>query len=214
MGRQCKYFVSDGRPVKQYCEETPGAINVNTIKNRINLGWDVDKAVSEPVNSNKNLVYGVPFKKYCREHGLNYPRLYMRWRGLTKTNKVCKKDVTIEQFLEDYLKGVEYEFDTTDYYGKSYCTSRGLKWTSTYNNWVQYHTDKYTFKEYVDHVIARRTIKDLEHMCVKDYCEMKGYNILKIRNRYSLYKRNGGSLCLKDFVRQWEKDNGYGRKTT
>ena len=216
MGRNPKYFVSDGRTIKQYCEETPGAPNLDTVKTRIRCKhWSPDKAVSEPVVKGRNFVHGVPFRQFCIQHGLNYPNLYMKWLRLTKYNKVHKKNgLTIEQFADDILKGVEYEFDTTDYYGRSYCRSRGLNYESMYQNWNHYHSDKCTFKEYVDLKIAQKTIKDLDHMYVSDYCKMKGYNLGSIRNKYAWYKRNGGGKCLKDFVRQWEKDNGKGGETT
>lgn len=213
MGRPFKYFVKDGRTVQQYCKETPDAPPINTVLNRIHqCGWSLDKAVTEPVPK-KNLVYGIPLKKYCREHGLNYPQIYMTWRGLTQTNKVRRKDVTLEQFIEDYLKGVKYDIDNSTYFYKGYCESKGLNYASTYGYWRAYKSDEYTFRQYVDYKAAKKTATDLELMSVKDYCEMKGYDTAKIRNRYSLFKRHGGRLSLKDFVRQWEKDNGYGRKT-
>ena len=203
-----KHYLKDGRTVRQYCREVKDRPPIGTIMNRIvSLNWTPDEAVSVPSNSYLRLVHGMSFRKYCETHGLNYLCTYAAWKRLTKLNKIFRKEgITAEQFVDNLLNDVKYEWDLTDIFGTHYCKSKGANYQSLYVYWSNFKRDQMTFREYVDHSIRRRTATTIHDMPMKRYCETKGYNYPRM---YSRYKRSKGFKSFREYMIQWEKDNGY-----
>lgn len=209
-----KHYLKDGRTISQFCKEVQGSPPYNTIQYRINtLGWDVDRAVSTPSIRKELDINGKTLRKYCKEHGLKYETVHARWRRLKFHNKFCKKeDITLEQFIKDYVQGVKYEWDWSKYFtNKTYCLSKGLNYRGLYLYWSVYKRDVMTFKEYVDYRYKVKNADTIEDMQPKRYCNKKGYSYYKL---YSRYRRSRGFKDFKEYLIQWEKDNGYSSEIT
>lgn len=207
------YYLKDGRSIRQYCKDVKDRPPLGTIMHRIiSLGWDPDRAVSVPSNSYLRLVHGMSFKKYCETHGLNYIKTHTAWRRLVKHNKIFRKeDITAEQFIDNLLNGVKYEWDLSKVYDKYYCKSKGIKYEGIYTYWSDFKRDEMTFREYVEYSIRKRNASTVYDMPLKTYCDRKGYNYHML---YSRYRRAKRFKSFREYMIQLEKDNGDSCKTS
>ena len=64
-----------------------------------------------------------------------------------------------------------------------------------------------TFKEYVDYSVRKRNATTIHDMPMKTYCDQHGYSYHKLYSRYRRSMRKFKSF--REFMIQWEKDNGY-----
>lgn len=204
-----KYFLKDGRSVRQYCREVKDRPPLGTIMYRlVNLNWTPDDAVTVTSNSYLNLVHGMSFKKYCETHGLNYIDTHIAWKRLTKRNKRFRKEnITAEQFIDNLLNGVKYEWDLTEMFDNHYCRSKGLKYEGLYSYWSNFKRDQMSFREYVDYTLQKRNASTVYDMPLKTYCDQHGYSYHMLYSRYRRSMRKFKSF--REYLIQWEKDNGY-----
>lgn len=208
-----KYYLKDGRTVGQYCKEVDDRPPYSTIMYRLTvLGWNPDDAVSKPSIHNDVVVHGMSFKKYCEEHGLNYVSTHVAWKRLTQNNKRYRKeDITAEQFVDNLLNGVKYEWDLSKIFDNHYCESKGLNYRSLYTYWNNYKRYEMTFKEYVDYRYNTKGADLIDGLRPKKYCDDRGYSYHML---YSRYRRARGYKTFKDYLIKWEKENGYRCETS
>lgn len=190
-----KYFLKDGRSVRQYIRDEPNHIPLGTIMYRIlTKNMSPDDAISEPVRAfnTKLFVHGKSFRQYCKEHGLSYPNMHIKY-----TNRYY--DMTPEEFFEKELAGTLKKSRGM----KGYCESKGYNYWSLYSNWHIFHMDKCTFKQYV----AKWEAGEHKRFSCVEYCKQKGYTYTTLYNRYRRTKHP--CTTFKDFIIYWEKQNGY-----
>ena len=217
MGRRLKYFLKDGRSLRQYLKETPDAPPVGTVMYRIiTAGLTPDEAIVNDYKKQEiSYVKGMPFKTYCRLKGHDYGKVYASWKRLKSYNKFHRmEDLTLEQFFEDYENGVKYEVKRYVNPDKKLCVDNGINYNNLMTYWTIFKKDEYTFREYVEHAIKRRTVKTLEYMFASDYCNMMGYDVKKLRYKYYRVRDKLGYNNFKEFIADWEKENGKGCETT
>lgn len=154
-----KHLLKDGKNLLQYCREHNNNPSYFTAVGRIRAGMTPDQAVkcTGKKPSVPRIVHGKPFRVFCKEHGLSYTRLYSKWRNLTVYNKFHKIDISLEDFVDGWLRGERFEDHLRpEIYDRHYCISKGINYTSTYGYWITFKKSEYTFREYVDLKIKRQ----------------------------------------------------------
>lgn len=190
-----KYYLKDGRSMAQFCRDS--GIPYDTMVYRVTRGgMSVDEAATQPVKTLNNLtVHGKNMAQYCRENKLNYSYLH-------SLHRLVYPDMDIEEMVDKYVSGALKKKTLKDY-----CREHGLKYEKIYSIWYKRYIDDYTLKQYIDLVISGVTKTSLEFIPVSEYCRQHGYDYVKIHNLYA----RAGHRCntFKDFIKKWEKDNGY-----
>lgn len=161
-----KKYTYKGKSIYEYCREHN--LKASTIYRRLYAGKTLEEALTKPVQPghpphkvhNSRNINGMSAAEFSQSIGKCSSYLYQLHRQLTKTNKVClRPDLTIEQLAEEITKG-------------------------------------------------ERTKPDTSHYFMKTYCDSKGYNYKRLYGAYYRNYAGSGEMTFKDYIEQWEKDNG------
>ena len=155
---------------------------------------------------------GEPIYKYCARTGMKPTTVYKRIRSGMSIEEACTKEVRP-------FTPYEHKHNSCDINGMSAAEfSRSIGRCPSYLHQLHRQLTKtnkvclrpdLTIEQLAEEITkGKRAKPDASHYFMKTYCDSKGYNY---RRLYGAYYRNyaeSGEMTFKDYVNQWEKDNG------
>lgn len=176
------------------------------MRDRLKKGYTPDEIVKlapAQIKARKHFVHGQSLFKYCQEHGINYSKVIQRYLYRN-----------VQMSLEEIVDNIDKPHPRRET-ATALCKKYGLHPGNVWHAWdSRGQPGKYVdfVKEYAERSLKRREATTIHDMPLKPYCESKGYSYHRLYSRYRRSLKRFKSF--REFVIQWEKDNGYSGETS
>ena len=153
---------------------------------------------------------GEPLYKYCARTGKKVNTIYKRIRSGMSVEEACTKEVRTftpyehkhKKFDIDGMSAAEFSRSI----GKSSCYLSTLWRQQTRLN-KSFRRPDLTIQQLAEEIKSGKRYKpDTGDYFISTYCRNKGYNYSALYTRWC--NRTDDTLSFREFVKQWEKDNG------